>query len=61
MKVRVSYTVVVDDEIRRAIARYHGQEGLASRDEIKQWYEMNGLSMDDDLSLLSETNDENAD
>lgn len=48
MKVRISYVVEVDDTIRRAMRHYYGQNGLATRDEIKQWYEQNGGTLDDD-------------
>lgn len=50
MIVRVSYRVDVSDEIRREINAWYGRPGLASRDEIKDWYRANGSSMDDDLS-----------
>ncbi len=51
MKVRVSFVVDVDDTIRRGIRRWYGKEGLATRQEVKDWYEAYGSSMDDDLSL----------
>lgn len=38
MRVRVSFTVDVSDEERRTIARTFGHDGLASRDEVAQWY-----------------------
>jgi len=49
MKVKISYTVDVDDDIRRAINDWYGREGLASREEVQRWYEANGHSMDMDL------------
>jgi hypothetical protein len=51
MRVKISYVVDISDDIRRAINAWYGRPGLASRDDIKRWYEANGHSMDDDLSL----------
>jgi hypothetical protein len=48
MKVRVTYTVEVSDELRRAIRAYYGQEGLATRQEVQEWYEHYGDSNNDD-------------
>lgn len=50
MKVKVSYTEEVPDEYRRAINRYYGKPGMATREEVKQWLRMFGSSMDDDLA-----------
>jgi hypothetical protein len=50
MKVRIDYTIEVPDDIRRAIRKWYGQEGLASREEVKDWYIRFGSSMDMDLS-----------
>jgi hypothetical protein len=50
MRVRIAYTVEIDDVIRRAINEWYGRPGLATREEIRRWYENNGRSMDDDLS-----------
>lgn len=50
MKVNINYTVEVDDWFRRAIRFHWGQEGLATRDEIRRWYEQNGSSGDTDLA-----------
>jgi hypothetical protein len=52
VRVRVSYVVDADDDTRRAIRKYHGEEGLATRDEVKQWYELYGSSMNDDMSSI---------
>jgi hypothetical protein len=49
MRVRVSFTVDATDELRRAISRYYGRTGLASRDEVRQWYVQHGESKDADL------------
>lgn len=50
MRVKVEFVVDVSDDIRRAINVWYGRPGLASRAEIKRWYESNGRSMDEDLS-----------
>jgi hypothetical protein len=50
MRVRVTYTVDVDDEYRRAIRRYHGDDGLATRAEVQDWFKLKGFTMDDDLA-----------
>jgi len=42
MKVRISYTVEVNDRFRRAIQHRYGEEGLATRKEIKRWFEVFG-------------------
>lgn len=49
MRVRVSYVVDIDDGMRRQINAWYGKPGLANREEVKNWYEANGRSMDDDL------------
>lgn len=49
MKVRISYTVEVDDEFRKALRAYRGKSGMATRDEIKIWYEERGDSDNDDM------------
>lgn len=49
MKVKVSYTVDVDDNFRRAIRAYHGQSGMATRAEVREWFKNHGHTMDDDL------------
>ena len=46
MKVRVAYTVDIDDSFRREIREYYGRPGLASRAEIKAWFKVFGRSMD---------------
>lgn len=50
MRVRITYTVEVDDGFRRAINAWYGRPGLATREEVRSWYEANGHSMDEDLS-----------
>jgi hypothetical protein len=48
--MRVSMkTVVVDDDFRSRLRRYHGQTGLATREEVRSWYESNGDSCNSDL------------
>lgn len=54
MKVKITYTVEVPDEYRRAINEFYGQPGLATRDEVKAWFRAHGNSMDDDLSYTYE-------
>jgi hypothetical protein len=58
MRVNVSYTIEVPDYIRREINAWYGRPGLASRAEVKRWYEANGLSMDDDLEDLADSREE---
>lgn len=57
MKVRVSYSVDVNDTMRRKMREYYGQDGLATENEVQLWYEMHGHSKDDDLQDVF-TNDE---
>lgn len=54
MKVRVCYTVDVDDDFRRRLRAYFGQEGLATREEIREWYEQRGSQDDDDMLIEGE-------
>jgi len=49
MKVRIDYTEEVPDRFRRAINLYHGQDGLATRQEVRDWFKEYGRSMDDDI------------
>jgi hypothetical protein len=51
MRVRIAYTIDVSDEYRRAIREYYGQEGLATREEIKNWWREYGESMNENLAL----------
>lgn len=53
MKIRINYAVEVDDWFREEINRHYGKPGLATRDEVKQWFEMYGSSMDDDLAMAA--------
>jgi hypothetical protein len=50
VKVRIEFTVDVDDHVRRRINEFYGREGLATRQEVKDWYRDYGRSMDLDLS-----------
>lgn len=50
MRVRINYVEDVDDAFRRSINLYYGQEGLASREQVKQWFRFYGSSGNDDLS-----------
>ena len=54
MKVRISYSVDVSDDMRREINAHYGQDGLANRDEIKQWYRTFGESMNDELGMRAD-------
>lgn len=49
MRVRVSYVAEVTDEYRRALRGWYGQEGLATRKELKEHFEQYGNTLDDDL------------
>jgi hypothetical protein len=49
MKVRVSYTVDATDALRRALNAHYGREGLATREQVKRWYEDHGANGADDL------------
>lgn len=49
MRVRIAYTVDVDDDFRRAINVHYGKDGLATREDVKRWYESYGDSMNVDL------------
>ena len=40
MKVRISFLINIENDLRRAINYYYGRPGLASRNEIKDWYEI---------------------
>lgn len=39
MKVRITYTAEVSDEERRAIRAHYGEDGLATREEVKNFFE----------------------
>jgi hypothetical protein len=54
MKVRVSYLENVTDEFRRSIRLFYGQIGLATRQEVKDWFWAHGQSMNDDLEMILE-------
>ena len=55
MRVRMD-TVVVGYEFRRRLRMYSGEPGLATRQEVRAWYEDNGESCDNDL--YDETDDQ---
>jgi hypothetical protein len=54
MKVRVCFTVEVDEQFRRALAAYYSQPGLANRKDIKQWYVMQAKSNDPGMQFDGE-------
>ena len=56
MKVRISYTVDVPDWYRREINRFYGKPGLATRQQVKNWFEAYGNSADDDLAMQADNN-----
>ena len=50
MKVRVSFIVDVDDEFRKAMGAYAWCDtagDIATRAEVKAWYEFASMSMDE--------------
>ena len=47
MKIRITFEC--DDDLRRAVNRWYGQEGKATYDEMKYWFKANGESCNDDL------------
>lgn len=50
MKVRVCYTVEVDDTLRCAIGvQWHDEDRPASRDLIQEWFRQNGTEAVDDV------------
>lgn len=54
MRVRISYTVDISDHRRRGINAFYGRPGLATREEIRRWYEANGTAQDLDLDWVDE-------
>lgn len=57
MKVKIEYLVDVSDEVRRGIRAYFGQDGLATRDEVKDWYFTHGIAGEDDALHAAATED----
>jgi len=55
MRIRMK-TIVVDQEFRRRLSLYLGQEGLATRADVRKWREDRGTQSDEDL--YDETDDE---
>lgn len=58
MKVRISYTVEVSDKFRRAINNHYGKPGMATREDVQQWYATYGDSADDDIMADLERDEE---
>ena len=52
MRVRIEYTAEMDDDYRRGVRLYYGQEGLATGQELKDWFFSHGSSMDDEISTI---------
>ena len=50
--------VEVPDWFRREINRFYGREGLATRQQAKDWFESFGNSMDDDLAVQADQHQE---
>jgi hypothetical protein len=55
MRIRISYAIEVDDDFRRAINRFYGKDGLATREDVVSWMRAYGESMNDDLATIIET------
>lgn len=51
MKVRISYTVEVDDDYRKAISHFYGIHTPATRTEVQEWCRDYGRSIEDDIML----------
>ncbi len=60
MKVRVCYTIDIEDETRRGLSRYFGKPGLASRRDLQRWLRENGESSLPDLQCEGEDQREDA-
>lgn len=54
MKVRIEYTVEVSDLIRRGINIRRGTDGLATREDVKNFYHLYGMSMEDDVIQMAQ-------
>ena len=62
MRVRVSYTVNVDDHYRRAVNLFYGECGLATRKQIRDHFWLYGQTADDDMRhTLDKTEGRDAD
>ena len=56
MRVRVSYTVDVDDDFRREIRKFYGLSGLATQQDVRDWFRAYGESLNEDIAAgMSET------
>jgi len=42
VRVRIAYTVDVDDNSRRAINHHYNQPGLATREQVRDWFRDKG-------------------
>lgn len=58
MRVKIEYTVEVDNDFRREINIYYGKDGLATRQEVQDWFRSFGDSMNDDLGAAAEEREE---
>lgn len=60
MKVKVCYTVEVNDRYRRAINAYFGKPGLASREDVQDFLKQNGATLDNDILFEFDAAEERA-
>ena len=49
MRIRISFTINVSDDMRKAIAHYYGEPGKASRKLLQTHFYQYGHNMHDDL------------
>lgn len=50
MRVKICYTVEISDHMRRKINEHYGEPGLATVQQVKDWYRSYGIQLDDDLN-----------
>lgn len=51
MRVLISYTTEVSDDFRRSINQYHGEPGMATREDVRRWFYLHGQSMNENLAM----------
>lgn len=59
MKVRISYTINVSDDYRRAISHYYGYPHIATRQEVKDFVMTHGEQLDDEIMARLQMDEEN--
>jgi len=47
--MKVTFSIDVDDRVRRALRAYRGKRGLASREEVRHFYISHGGAVLDDV------------